>query len=133
MPQPFKFLMGQKKWRKAFSKIIKVAFLAALIFNCQTVGSSRATPSAAMNSTDPQGRGRVPPSKPNPRTHLPAPSPPQLNIIQSSFGKNKVVMQQKQMATYLYVPKYACFRFFFFFGMNVCSRLAAYVLYSPYQ
>ncbi|KAF3952436.1 hypothetical protein CMV_022002, partial [Castanea mollissima] len=54
-------------WRKAISKIIKVAFLAALIFNCQTVGSSRATtPLAAMNSAVPQRRGRVPPSKPNP-------------------------------------------------------------------
>ena len=129
MPYPFKFLMGQKKWWKAFSKIIKVAFLAALIFNCQAVGSSRTTPLVAMNSTDPQGLGPVPPSEPNPRTHLPAPSPPQLKIIQGSFGKSKVVVQQKQMATYLYVPKYVCFMVFFFFFsfslMNVCSRLAA--------
>ena len=68
------FMMGQKMWRKTISKIIKVALLAMLIFNCQPVGSTRATPSAVMN-TVPQDRGSVPPSEPNPRTYLPAPSP----------------------------------------------------------
>ena len=69
-------------WRKNFSKIIKVAVvLAVLIFNCKPVASIRATPLAVMNSTKmvsvlPQDRGPVPPSMPNPRTHLPAPSPP---------------------------------------------------------
>ena len=71
-------MMGQKMWRKTISKIIKVALLAMLIFNCQPVGSTRATPSAVMNSTKmgsvlPQDRGSIPPSMPNPRTHLHAP------------------------------------------------------------
>ena len=52
--------------------------LAVLIFNCNPVASIRATPSAVMNSTKmgsvlPQDRGSIPPSMPNPRTHLPAP------------------------------------------------------------
>ena len=49
-----------------------------LIFNCKPAASIRATPLAVMNSTKmgsvlPQDRGPVPPSMPNPRTHLPAP------------------------------------------------------------
>ena len=57
-------------WRKIFSKIMKVAFLAMLIFNSQPVGSTRSTPVAVMN-TVPQDRGPVPHSEPNPRTYLP--------------------------------------------------------------
>ena len=66
--------MEQKMWRKIFSKIMKVAFLAMLIFNSlQPVGSTRATP---VMKTVPQDRGPVPPSEADPRTYLPAPSPP---------------------------------------------------------
>ncbi|KAF3952959.1 hypothetical protein CMV_021548 [Castanea mollissima] len=72
-------------WRKAFSKIITVAVvLAVLIYNCKPVASIRATPLAVMNSTKmwsyPQYRGPVPPSKPNPRTnHFPAPPGPRFH------------------------------------------------------
>ena len=69
-------LDGAKNLEENFSKIMKVAFLAMLIFNSlQPVSSTRAMPLAVMNIA-PQDRGPVPPSKPDPRTYLPAPSLP---------------------------------------------------------
>ena len=63
---------------KILEKVAVVLELAVLIFNCKPVASIRATFSAVMNSTKmgsvlPQDRGPVPPSSPNPHTHLPAP------------------------------------------------------------